>query len=487
MRRFLLALLGLILLLGLSFLCFRDKADSIKENLLSKTNAALNSHNITWAKPELIGDDLSLTDKIRLTGEAPSSEAKEEAGRVVSSIDGVWGVQNDLIVANPNMVANIQEKKGDELETKEHVKVADEADSSDEEKKEKSTNGLEHYSMYMVKNADGKLFLEGYVPSQEVHEKLLKDAQKLFGKDKIVDSLKIAKDAPKDWEYMSQFGLKKLSKVDFGDMNITDYGYLFKGHLSTHQKKMDFLNAIKKVMADPQNHYGRYRGDYIVTAPVESEKQNVKVAEQKIDTTSDKEVITQPKIENVTQPKIEDLKANIGNSGDEKKSEILANKPEIKEVPYVDEELEKKSKVIANKPAIKEAPSAEEELETKTQECQNLINSTINSRKIHFAYNSSKIKYDSYPILNDVISTLAKCDLAGHTLEIAGHTDSSGSEKYNKWLSQQRANKVKEYLLRHGVSEYKIESYGYGESMPIASNKTKSGRALNRRIEFNIK
>jgi len=443
MRRFLLALLGLILLLGLSFLCFRDKADSIKENLLSKTNAALSSHNITWAKPELIGDDLSLTDKVRLTGEAPSSEAKEEAAKVVSSIDGVWGVQNDLIVANPNMVANIQEKKSEELETKEPVNVAEEADKSDEEKKEKSQNGLEHYSMYMVRNADGKLFLEGYVPSQDLRDKLLKDAEKLFGKDKIVDSLKIAKDAPKDWEYMSQFGLKKLSEVDFGDMNITDYGYLFKGHLSTHQRKVDFLNSIKKVMADPQNHYGRYRGDYIVTAPVETKKQEVKVAEQNIDTTSDKKEIT--------QPKINDVKANVDKS------------------------------------EIKETPSVEEEANTKAQECQNLINSTIDSRKIHFAYNSSQIKYDSYPILNDIISTLSKCDLSGHTLEIAGHTDSTGSEKYNKWLSQQRASRVKEYLIQHGVSEYKIESYGYGESMPIASNKTKSGRALNRRIEFNIK
>jgi len=456
MRRFLLALLGLILLLGLSFLCFRDKADSIKENLLSKTNAALSSHNITWAKPELIGDDLSLTDKVRLTGEAPSSEAKEEAAKVVSSIDGVWGVQNDLIVANPNMVANIQEKSGDEPETKEPIKVTDKAEKSDEEKKEKSQNGLEHYSMYIVKNADGKLFLEGYVPSQDLHDKLLKDAENLFGKDKIVDSLKIAKDAPKDWEYMSQFGLKKLSEVDFGDMNITDYGYLFKGHLSTHQKKMDFLNSIKKVMADPQNHYGRYRGDYIVTAPVEAKKQEVKVAEQNIDTTSDKK--------EVTQPKINDLKANVEKTDDENNA-----------------------KVISQKSQINEDTSVEERADTRAQECQNLINSTIDSRKIHFAYNSSQIKYDSYPILNDIISTLSQCDLSGHTLEIAGHTDSKGSEKYNKWLSQQRANRVKEYLIKHGVSEYKIEAHGYGESMPIASNKTKSGRALNRRIEFNIK
>jgi outer membrane protein OmpA-like peptidoglycan-associated protein len=71
-------------------------------------------------------------------------------------------------------------------------------------------------------------------------------------------------------------------------------------------------------------------------------------------------------------------------------------------------------------------------------------------------------------------------------IEVAGHTDSTGSDGYNQRLSQQRAQSVSSVLIANGVESIRIDSVGYGESRPIASNGTTSGRQQNRRAELTL-
>ncbi len=70
--------------------------------------------------------------------------------------------------------------------------------------------------------------------------------------------------------------------------------------------------------------------------------------------------------------------------------------------------------------------------------------------------------------------------------EISGHTDNTGSEHSNQILSEKRAGVVRDYLINLGISSARIESRGYGQHAPIASNQTEEGRRLNRRTEFRI-
>lgn len=71
--------------------------------------------------------------------------------------------------------------------------------------------------------------------------------------------------------------------------------------------------------------------------------------------------------------------------------------------------------------------------------------------------------------------------------EIAGHTDSTHTRAYNQKLSERRANSVKEYIIKNfDIAPERISSRGYGEDKPIATNKTKAGKAKNRRIEANF-
>ncbi|MPY25952.1 OmpA family protein [Shewanella sp. YLB-07] len=70
------------------------------------------------------------------------------------------------------------------------------------------------------------------------------------------------------------------------------------------------------------------------------------------------------------------------------------------------------------------------------------------------------------------------------SIEITGHTDSSGSAKYNQWLSERRANAIADHLIQNGISSSRITAIGKGESSPAASNETAEGRAENRRVDI---
>ena len=69
-------------------------------------------------------------------------------------------------------------------------------------------------------------------------------------------------------------------------------------------------------------------------------------------------------------------------------------------------------------------------------------------------------------------------------LEVAGHTDGQGDRAYNRWLSEQRAKAVREYLTTRGVNPANITARGYGSEQPIADNSTREGLLKNRRVEL---
>ena len=107
------------------------------------------------------------------------------------------------------------------------------------------------------------------------------------------------------------------------------------------------------------------------------------------------------------------------------------------------------------------------------------------SEKVMFDTAKATIKPESHGLLNDVAEVMK--EHAGiKKVRIEGHTDSDGSKKYNKKLSQDRADSVKAFLVSTGVDESRMEAVGYGEDKPIADNNTAEGKEKNRRVEFNI-
>lgn len=108
----------------------------------------------------------------------------------------------------------------------------------------------------------------------------------------------------------------------------------------------------------------------------------------------------------------------------------------------------------------------------------------IELQGVHFDFDKASLKDESYAILDAAVSTLSEHGKIA--VEVAGHTDSVGSESYNQDLSERRAAVVKEYLVSKGISADRLTSKGYGESSPVADNSTDEGRAQNRRTELII-
>lgn len=101
---------------------------------------------------------------------------------------------------------------------------------------------------------------------------------------------------------------------------------------------------------------------------------------------------------------------------------------------------------------------------------------------ITFAFGRDEINSNFYPVLNSVVLVLKEYDKT--QIEVAGHTDSVGSDEANLALSQRRAGSVANYLSSQGVAPIRIQTIGYGEARPLASNDTDQGREANRRVEL---
>ena len=91
---------------------------------------------------------------------------------------------------------------------------------------------------------------------------------------------------------------------------------------------------------------------------------------------------------------------------------------------------------------------------------------------------------DFYEVLNSVGVVLVEYDKT--VVEVAGHTDSTGSDEYNRALSGRRAQSVASYLRGQGVSDMRLLTLAYGEGRPVAPNDTEEGRQENRRVEITL-
>jgi len=105
--------------------------------------------------------------------------------------------------------------------------------------------------------------------------------------------------------------------------------------------------------------------------------------------------------------------------------------------------------------------------------------------KVYFDTNKATIQPRSFGLLDDVATVLGRHPEITKVL-VEGHTDNTGAPDYNLTLSDARSKAVKEYLVGKGVAADRLDAQGFGQTKPVADNKTKAGREQNRRVEFTI-
>jgi OmpA-OmpF porin, OOP family len=106
------------------------------------------------------------------------------------------------------------------------------------------------------------------------------------------------------------------------------------------------------------------------------------------------------------------------------------------------------------------------------------------AKTILFDTNKATFQQRTYPVLEAITAILKEYPSSNFAIE--GHTDSDGKDEANMKLSDERAAAVKNYLIEKGISSSRLTSKGFGESMPIDTNKTKAGKANNRRVEVKL-
>ena len=116
--------------------------------------------------------------------------------------------------------------------------------------------------------------------------------------------------------------------------------------------------------------------------------------------------------------------------------------------------------------------------------CQVTVDETIKGKTINFTTGGATIAADSRPLIDAVATALKDC--AGTTIQVAGHTDTTGGDAPNQRLSEERANSVVQALVEKGVPVARLTPKGFGESTPLDPAQNSAAHAKNRRIEFNV-
>lgn len=128
------------------------------------------------------------------------------------------------------------------------------------------------------------------------------------------------------------------------------------------------------------------------------------------------------------------------------------------------------------------APVVVEEAKPQSQVAREIIEKGRATLNVLFATNKDTIKKNYFKDIDDLAAVMKQHQDLNVTIE--GHTDNVGSAAYNKKLSQKRADAVKQYMVKKaGIDAKRLTAKGFGMENPIASNKTKEGRAKNRRVE----
>jgi len=199
------------------------------------------------------------------------------------------------------------------------------------------------------------------------------------------------------------------------------------------------------------------------------------------------------------------LAASVALAGCAKKSYVQREVGEVnKKVDAVSVEVEKTQQRVQQnevridsvdksaQAGINEAKGSATAAMTKAQEAEKaakgklIYTVTLSNDKVRFPVNKAEISDEAKAMIDEAVTPLVQAN-RGVFFEIEGHTDNTGDAAYNFRLGEERAMAVRDYIAKtHGIALSRLNVISYGEEKPVADNKTRDGRAQNRRVVIRI-
>jgi OmpA-OmpF porin, OOP family len=310
-----------------------------------------------------------------------------------------------------------------------------------------------------VAAGNGVVTLSGYVPSPAAKAALLEAVKVRLPGQRIDDKLEIASGAPDGWQTCAQAGLQGLGRLGGGRAQMSGRSLSLSG--ATDNEALS-----QSLPADVQTAAGQ-----ACTADVKIAFNGISSAELKRRADA---AAAQAAADDAARKAAADAAAAKA-AADEAARRAAASAAVAVPAPPA----------APAPPPAAPAPAAAPAAKAEALNCQTLLTRVKNEGIINFKRASAELDSQSNATLDQIVAVMGTCRSA--RIEVQGHTDAEGTPERNINLSNRRANSVLDYLIRAGVEANRLTAVGYGEAQPIAPNDTRENRALNRRIEFEVK
>ncbi len=361
---------------------------------------------------------------------------------------------------------------------------------------------------WMAQKENGRVVMLGHGPARSTLTAIHEAARKLYGSD-IVDDSTLASGAPEgiDWETAAIRGLEALVKLEHGRVNISADGMVVAGVApSTAEAKRIAewiarsevgVTARAEIVGPAEWTATVLEGHIVLQGNVASEEAKRTLflaaggARSAEDQTSIAETGAWLARARAALPLLQEFEhGEIAVQGDTFR---ITGQAPGSTLGYLREDMAKIRDIYSVDMEVTQSVPDLPELrgfdfrsggKTELAACEAALNSVEATNKIIFDRRRSRITRASGKAMDKVVAIAEACD--GAYIEIQGHTDSTGSRPKNLALSRERAVAVQEYLVSRGLAAGRLTAVGFGADRPSASNRTESGRARNRRIEFRV-
>ncbi|MDP3739090.1 MAG: OmpA family protein [Hyphomonadaceae bacterium] len=361
---------------------------------------------------------------------------------------------------------------------------------------------------WTARKENGRVFLEGVAPSRAAFESIHNAARKLYGGD-MSSEMTLASGGPAgiQWDAAAIAGLEALVKLERGSAHLTGQRLTVSGLAPsdldaetiaiTLSHAKGGVTAVVDVLGPPEWVATNDHGRLILQGKVASEdaKRKLLKAAGGSDDAEDRSYVAET---GAWQARAEEAlphlaKFKVGEItvqgryfriAGEATGSVIASLRE--DMARLEDDYRLDLKAVEVDPRMPELAGLD--LRARGDDhadiCQTALTRIGNSNQIEFASNRTAISQRSGGALDKLVAVARACsDLQ---IEIQGYTDSTGRRSVNVALSRERASAIKDYLVERGLSADRLTAVGYGSDRPAGSNRTESGRAKNRRIEYRV-